>query len=178
MADINEVFAALPIDALAQQVGATPEQVRAAAASALPALFGGLEANAQDQAGADSISQALGQHGGGLLEGGVDVAAIDTADGEKITQHIFGNNTGAVVQQLGGGLPEGLIGKLLPLLAPIVLSYLAKQLGGGQTSNSAASGGLGDILGSILGGGSSSGSGGLGGGLGDLLGGLLGGGRR
>ena len=74
----------------------------------------------------------------------------------------------------GGGGGTDLIGKLLPILAPIALSYLAGRVGGGGGKTSAASaGGLGDILGGLLGGG-----GGGGGGLGDILGGLLGGGRR
>lgn len=181
MADINDILAALPIEALAAQVGGSPDQVTQAAQAALPALFGGLEANARDEAGAASLAQALTQHDGSVLDGGVDVSALDAADGEKITQHIFGANTDAVVQQLGGGLPDGLIGKLLPMLAPIVLGYLAKQMGGGSSAATeqngpAGQGGLGDILGSILGGSGSAG-GGLGG-LGDILGGLLGGGRR
>lgn len=185
MSDINEILGALPIEALAAQTGATPDQVTRAATQALPALFGGLEANAQDERGAASITEAVAQHDASVLDGGVDVNSIDTADGEKITQHIFGDNKDAVVQQLGGGLPEGLVRKLLPILAPIALSYLAKKMGGGSAHPGNAAneqggmgGGLGDILGQVLGGGSGSQSGGLGGGLGDILGGLLGGGRR
>ena len=75
---------------------------------------------------------------------------------------------------VGGAGGEGLISKLLPLLAPIVMSYLAKKLGGGG-ADQAGGGGLGDLLGGILGG---QAGGAAGGGLGDLLGGLLGGGRR
>ena len=64
------------------------------------------------------------------------------------------------------------------MLAPIVMSYLAKQFSqrsGGTTTASATGdgGGLEDLLGGLLGG-----QGGSGGGIGDLLGGLLGGGRR
>jgi hypothetical protein len=88
-----------------------------------------------------------------------------------------------------------LVRKLLPILAPIVMSYLARKvLGGGQGAggqSSPAGGGidLGSILGGILGGGlgglgsGGPGSGGQGGGLGsgglgDILGGILGGGSQ
>jgi hypothetical protein len=69
------------------------------------------------------------------------------------------------------------MGKLLPLLAPIVMAYLAKRFTGGAAAGGVQSGGIGEILSSILGG--AAGQGGQQqGGLGDLLGGLLGGGRR
>ncbi len=59
------------------------------------------------------------------------------------------------------------------MLAPIVMSYLARRLGqGGSGTGAQSGGGLGDLLGGLLGGAGQSG------GLGDLLGGLLGQGRR
>jgi len=78
-----------------------------------------------------------------------------------------------VAQQLGGlggGLSSGLIRKLLPMLAPIVMSYIAKRMrgGGGQQQANSGGGGLGDLLGGLLqsglgggGGGQSSGGGGI-----------------
>ncbi len=104
---------------------------------------------------------------------------IDTEDGQKIVRHVFGDQTDGVVSALsgGGGGQASLVKMLLPLLAPIVMSYLSRQRKGGSDA-----GGLdvGDLLGGLLGGskGGSAGAGGLPGGLGDLLGGLLGGGRR
>lgn len=110
---------------------------------------------------------------------------VDTADGQKAVQHIFGDNTDQVADRLGGGgAGKGIVAKLLPLLAPIVLQWLASRiLGSGQARGGNAApepggrggGGLGDILGQILGGGAG-GSGGRGGGSGmpdlsDILGG-------
>jgi hypothetical protein len=98
---------------------------------------------------------------------------------------VFGDNHGQVVDQLGslGGTGgSDVMGKLLPMLAPIVMSYLAQRINPSTGSTTAASGtggsgGLGEVLGGLLGGGGQAG-GGLGGGLGDVLGGLLGQGRR
>lgn len=158
---VDDILGSLDIDQLAAMVGGDPADVAQAAAAALPALFGGLDANAQDPMGASSILDALGQHDASLLDGGVDLDAIDTQDGAAITQHIFGDNTEAVYSQLGGysaagGLGGSLIRRLLPILAPIVLSYVMKQMTqrtGGGTSAGRSGGGLDDILGQVLGGG-------------------------
>ena len=55
-----------------------------------------------DPAGAASLTDALGQHDGSLIDGGVDLAQVDPAEGEKIAHHIFGDNHEQVVSQLGG----------------------------------------------------------------------------
>ena len=103
----------------------------AATRQAIPALLGGMQANAQDSAGAASLAGALGDHPSALVDGGVDLNQVDADDGQKIVHNIFGPNTGQVAQTLGGqsgGGQSGLIQKLLPILAPIVMSYLAKRL--------------------------------------------------
>ena len=140
MAAVDDILQNLPIDQLAQQVGADPQEVQQAAQAALPALLGGLQANAQDPGGASSIVEALGQHDDDLLEGGVDLGQVDQADGEKIASHIFGSNEEQVYSALGGtGAGGGLVKRLIPILAPIVLSYLAnKVLKGGGGGGSAA----------------------------------------
>lgn len=181
MSDLDALFAALPIDQIAAQLGEDPEAVRQAAGVALPALLGGLQANAQDPSGEASLFSALAQHQNDLATPPIDVTQVDTEDGAKIARHVFGDQQEQVVNQLGGlGGGSGLVAKLLPILAPIVLSYLAKQL-----SSSAGSGGgiLGQILSQVLSGaaqgaGGSTRSSGLGSLFEDVLGGLLGGGRR
>lgn len=192
MSAVDEILSQLDVDQLAQQVGADPAEVEQAARTALPALLGGLDANASDPAGAASLSEALAQHDGSLIDGGVDLAQVDQAEGEKIAHHIFGDNQDQVLNQLagvGGGASKGIVGKLIPILAPIVLSWLAKKvLGGGGAGGAATApsagaggGGMGDILGQVLGGatkGTQSGGQDTGSIISDVLGGLLGGGRR
>lgn len=202
MSAIDDIVAQLPMADLAGQVGSDQQTTESAVRQVLPALLGGLQANAQDPAGAASLAGALGQHSPDLVEGGVDLGQVDQAEGSKIVSNIFGGQSDQVAQTLGGSLggdQTGLVQKLLPLLAPIVLSYLTKRLGG-QDQAAAGGGGLADVLGGLLGGqaqGGGAGAGGLGGllggllgggqqgqqggssgGLGDVLGGLLGGGRR
>lgn len=201
MSAVDEILAQVPMSTLAAQLGVDEQTAEQAVRTAIPSLLGGLQANATDPAGAASLAGALGQHSPDLLTGGVDLDQIDAADGGRIVQNVFGDNTDQVIHALGGtraGGGSSLIAKLLPILAPIVLSYIAQQLsqraGGSpqtQSPNQAQSQNqpagadvLQDILGQVLGGGSAgrpstqAGSVDVGSILGDVLGGLLGGGRR
>jgi hypothetical protein len=194
MTGTDDLLNQIPLDQIAQQVGADRADVEAAVRSALPALLGGLHANAQDPAGAASLLGALQTKDPALLDGGVDLQQVDQQDGQKIVRNVFGDNTDHVVRTLGQTAPGGssLVSKILPMIAPIVLAYLAKRLTGhgrtaaGSTPSAAPqggqggvlSGGLGDLLGGLLGG-ATKGAGGAGGiDIGGLLGGLLGGGKR
>ncbi|MEU4412132.1 DUF937 domain-containing protein [Nocardia salmonicida] len=197
MTSFDELLSQVPIAQIADQLGVDQATATTAVQAALPTLLGGLQVNAAEPQGAASLLGALDNHGG-LVEGdgAVDLGQVDVGDGEKIVDNVFGDEKNTVISALGAGGGTGgndLIGKLLPILAPIVLAYLAKQLTGGGAAapapqqTQASGGGLGDLLGGLLGG--SSNSGGLGGMIGDalsknaggalgsVLGGLLGGKR-
>jgi hypothetical protein len=197
MRAVDEILADIPMDQLAAQLGVDEATAEQATRQAIPALLGGMEANAQDPNGARSLAGALGDHPGNLVEGGVDLEQVDTGDGEKIVGNIFGPNQDQVVQTLGGnrgGQTGELIKRLLPILAPIVLSCLSKRImgqrqttGGQDPLDSILGGGasgsgnpLNDLLNSMLGGGAAGpGSGqSSAGSILDMLGGLLGAGRR
>lgn len=190
----EEILRTMPMDQVAERLGVDRATAEAATRAALPTLLAGLQANATDPSGARSLAGAISEHDPSLVEGGVDLADVDTADGEKIVANIFGDNTDQVVQrlsgegtaaQLGGGAIGKLVPKLLPILAPIVLSFLAKRLGqGGGGAVGGSGGGLMDILSSALGGGSDAKPGASsaptsgGPDLGSILGDLLGGGGK
>ncbi len=178
---VQEILGNLDVATLAQQVGADPADVEAAAAKVLPALLGGVQANAQDPGGEASLAAALGQHQDDLATGTIDTTQVDPVDGQKVAAHIFGSQQDQVVQQLGAtGVSTGLVEKL-PLLAPIVMSYLAKKVTG-SGGGALAGGVLGGVLSQVLGG-AGQGTGGsasnpMGDILGDVLGGLLGHGTK
>jgi hypothetical protein len=176
---VQEILGNLDLSTLAQQVGADPAEVEQAAAKVLPALLGGLHANAQDPAGEASLAQALTQHQDDLASGTIDTSQVDPADGAKVAAHIFGSQHDQVVRQLGStGVSSGLVSKLMPLLAPIVMSYLAKKVTG-STAGALGGGVLGGVLSQVLGGaGGSSSADPMGGILGGVLGGLLGHGTK
>ena len=155
---VEEILGQLPLPQLAAQLGVDPQTAAQAAAAVIPSLIGGLQHNA-DQGQEQAIAGALAQHGSSNLfdTGSVDLNSVDTADGAKIVQHIFGDQSTQLAHAIGQktGASGSLVNQLLPILAPIVLAYLAKKLTGSQQS---ADGGM---LGSIL----------SGGGLGSILGG-------
>jgi hypothetical protein len=181
----DEILSQIPLSQLAQQLGVDEATAEEAVRSAVPALLGGMAANAQDAGGAASLEKALSQHTSNPLEG-LGIEGIDTKDGEAIVGNVFGDNTDQVINKLGGQTGgKGLMQQLLPILAPIILSMLAGKFmkgqaapaggqvpsGGPMPSGDSGAGGLEDLLG-----GATTGAGGAsGGGLGDLLGGLLGG---
>lgn len=204
MAALDDILAQIPIADIASRVGIDADTASAAIGQILPSLVGGMKSNADS--GDAGLAAALAQHG---KAGHAAPADIDAEDGAKIIGHIFGEKKDAVATQLADGTPNqlvnsGIIAKLLPILAPIVLSLIGKKIFGGgddaapstkSTSRKKSTkvnppaqdagglGGLGDLLGGILGGGgggagsgSSSGGGFLGGIL-SKLGGLFGRGK-
>jgi len=188
MPGLDDLFAEIPVQDIASKIGADEGEVNNAIRTLVPALVGGLAENVQaDEIDSSELESAVAQQGAsGLLDGGVSVDQVDAKQGDQFVARIFGgNDSNAVASALAGTGAGGgdLIKKLLPILAPIVLAYIGKQLAqrgaapaGGATQAQAApgGGGLGDILGSILGG-----AGGGGGGnnpLGSILGSVLGGG--
>lgn len=164
MSELQSLMQQMPTNQIAAQIGESPEETQRAINTLIPTLLSGLEANAQDPAGERSILEALEQHDPALVEGGVDPNQIDTTDGDKIASHVFGPHRDQVIERLSlnGAGSSGVLQKLLPILAPIVLSFLMQQLQkkmGGSAAprepqgGGAQGGGLGDILGQILGGG-------------------------
>lgn len=182
MAGLDDLYAQIPVQDIANKIGADEGEVNNAIRTLVPALVGGLAENVQaNQIDSSDLESAVAQQGAsGLLDGGVSVDQVDEKQGDQFVAKIFGgNDSGAVASALadkgaGGG---DLIKQLLPILAPIVLAYIGKQLSKGSAPGEqapAGGGGLGDILGSVLGG-----AGGGGGGnnpLGSILGSVLGGG--
>lgn len=185
--DLDSLLQNIPLGELAAKFGVDEDTIGAAVKQALPGLIGGMAVNAADEEGASKLESAVQKHQ--PLDGAVDLNAIDTNDGEKIVKHVLGDKKDEVAQALGAQADNnaiaGLVPQLLPMLAPLVMQFLAGKIGGGQQGTVAAAngdqGGLGGVLGNLLGGlvgGGNSQQQSSGGGLGDLLGGLLGGGGQ
>lgn len=174
MAGLDDLYAQIPTADIANKLGADEGEVDKAVHTLVPALLSGLHQNAQDPEHADRIESA---------------ATAPESDGHQAISTLFGGSdadqVASALAQRGAGNSD-LLKQLLPVVLPIVLAYIGKQLSGGaapQTTH-AQSGGLSEVLGSILSGGSGDKSlgnilgsvlSGKGGGLGEVLGGLLGG---
>lgn len=191
------------IGQLSDHIGAAPEQTAQATNGIFATLLGGLANNASTESGLASLGDALDRdHDGSMLDdlagmvgGMIQGGSQDSqaTNGMGILSHILGDRQDAAAEQIGqsSGLSTGQVMKLLPILAPIVMSVLgkAKNSGGLDLGNLAGilmggaqqaqqQNGMGDLMGSILG--SVLGGGGqqqqsMGGGLlGSVLGGIFG----
>lgn len=159
---ISDPLARTPeFHAFASQFGLSDAQAASAADALLPAMLGGVK----KQMSGGGLGGLLGLLGGGLMGGNDDAAAFDTQRGNQALGQIFGSKdvSRAVAQNASQqtGLDESLLKKMLPVLASMLMAYVARQ-GGGESQQGSSQGGLGALVGGLLGGGASQqGAGGL-----------------
>lgn len=168
MAGLEDILKALPIDQIAAQLGVAPQVAADAVRQGGGAILSGLQQNAATPAGSSAIEAALGNHVN------TDAGNARVEDGTKILGHVFGGQEQQVAEHLTKADQTAGIdfGKLLPMIAPVIMGVLAKGQQSQAPQAQASGGGIGDLIGGLLGGGQQ-GGGGID--LGGLLGGLLGG---
>ncbi len=169
------------LDAIAGQLGISPEMAQVGAGALLPAIVGGFQKQSDvaggGEGGLGSLIGMLGGLGGaGLADNVLGPQETDVTKGNDILGQIFGSKdvSRTVAGHAAGqtGLNPELLKKMLPILAMLVGGYLSSR-GGAQGEGQGGAGGiLGSILGSMLGGGEQAApasGGGLLGGLGSLI---------
>ncbi|HEV2844523.1 MAG TPA: DUF937 domain-containing protein [Thermoanaerobaculia bacterium] len=143
---VNQQLDHQAISRLSQQLGADEDTTRQAVPAALTALLGGLSRNASQPQGAEQLAGALSRdHDGSLLDNLSDFFGNPQGgQGAGILGHIFGNRTPAVESQVGRttGLNQQQVGRLLMLLAPVVLAALSRR----KQQQGLDPGGLGSVL--------------------------------
>lgn len=140
-----------------QTAGLSPDQVTSALSALVPQLAAGLQRNASQPGGLESLLGALtgGRHAQYVDDSAALGQAGAVADGNSILGHILGSKDAsrAVAAQAAAktGLDVDALKKLLPLAATMVMGSLSKQSAqpgaGGLLAN--ASGGNG-ILGMLM----------------------------
>jgi hypothetical protein len=149
------------IGSIAQELGVDDATARTAAGALLPAIVAGMGRSATSSGGSDPLGglgslagAILGGGGGGLLDSVLAPKPTPTQQGNDILGTIFGSKdvSRSVAGEVAGitGIDEGLLKKMLPLLAMAVAGYLAKS--GSQGAGQSGGSSLGGILGSIIGG--------------------------
>ena len=157
------------IGAMAKELGIDEQTAGTAAGALLPAIVAGFgrsatggSATPDPLGGLGGLAGAIlggggsGGLGGGLLDAVLGSSPTPTQPGNDILGNIFGSKD--VSRSVAGevsaltGLDEGLLKKMLPILAMAVAGYMAKQASGGNgaTGGGAGGGALGGILGSIV----------------------------
>lgn len=151
------------IDNISKQAGASKKDTQAVVTASLPELFGALQNNASS-GGAGGILQAIStKHDGSILNNLAGALGSGAAsDGAGILKHVLGSNLTPIQKAISEktGVPAATVGKVLALLAPIVMGFLGRETKKSAVNNEK---GLTDLLGGLVGGGSGS----------DLLGSLL-----
>lgn len=171
------------IGSIARELGIDEQTAATGAAALLPAILGGFAKQQGGPAsGAAGGGDALGGLGsligmlggsgaaGGLLDAVLGSQPTPVEKGNDILGQIFGSKDVsrqvAATAETQTGVSSTLLKKMLPILAMLVMGYLAKGQSGGL-GGAQSGGGLGDLVGAVLGGGGKQQSGG---GLGSLVG--------
>ncbi|PZT90245.1 MAG: hypothetical protein DI637_04425 [Citromicrobium sp.] len=156
------------IDSMARELNIDPATAKMATGALLPAIVAGMGRSTTQAApaggglgdilgslaGASGAGGGLGGLGGILLDQVTRQDPTPTQPGNDILGQIFGSKdvSRGVASEVSAatGIDSALLKKMLPILAMAVAGYMAKQAGGGATSQQDS--GLGGILGSIVGG--------------------------
>jgi hypothetical protein len=116
---------------ITRQLGTDEGTARNATGAALSTLLGALSRNASQPSGAESLHRALAKdHDGSVLDNLQGfLGNAQAGPGEGILRHVLGSRRGRVERGLSqaSGMDAGSVGKLLTMLAPVVLGALGKQ---------------------------------------------------
>lgn len=135
------------LDQIASRLGTDKATAEKAVPAAVGTLMSALASNSARSGGADALLGALDRdHDGSVLD---DLAGFLQSpredEGNGILRHVLGNQRGSVESGLGQslGLDQQSSGKLLAMLAPLVMGALGKAKRQGQLD----AGGLASMLG-------------------------------
>ncbi len=116
---------------ISKQIGTDEKTVGTALSAAMPLLVSALAKNTSKPDGAESLHQALAEdHDGSILDSITDfLGNPQSVNGAGILGHILGGQQSAVTQGLakGTGLNISQIGKLLQIVAPLLMGVLGKK---------------------------------------------------
>ncbi|WP_456697840.1 DUF937 domain-containing protein [Aeromicrobium sp. P5_D10] len=171
MALLDDILTQLPPGTLQQisdQVGVAPDKVESVIQDSLPALLGGMDKNVQSDDGAASLANALGAHANANPLGDIG-GLISGVLGSGILEKVLGGSTPDVSDAIAknkDGVSGPDVQKILAIVAPLVMAFLAKKATSGGKADSGtvkdvvskanseakpSSPDIGSILGSIFG---------------------------
>jgi hypothetical protein len=129
--DLLQQLSGEKVDQISRQIGADPGTTEQAISTAVPFLVSALAKNSSQQDGADALFNALQQdHDGGILDDVIGyLGNPEAANGRGILDHVLGNRQNVTENALSRqtGLNTASIGKLLAILAPLIMAYLGKR---------------------------------------------------
>lgn len=136
---------------LSSSTGETPEATAKAVQAAVPTLLNALNNNTNSGGAASLLSALDKNHDGSILD---DVMGFfnntDGSEGNGILKHVLGSQQSTVEQGLSSasGVSAPSMGKILAMLAPIVMGYLGRQK---KENGISSANGISDLLTSVVG---------------------------
>jgi hypothetical protein len=130
---------------MSDELGESPQATGNGIAAAVPLILQALARNASDPYGRDSLYNAVSNdHDGSVLDNLMSVLGGGAMpnrsnDGAGILGHVFGNSQNGLMNALSQatGMNPSSMGRLLTMLAPVVMGFLGRQ---SQRQNLDASG--------------------------------------
>ena len=118
------------LSTIGKSVGVQPAKVKKVTELGMPALIDALQQNISTESGAKSLSKALDEHkDDNVGDLGGFLSNVDTEDGAKILQHIFGGKNKKVQSNIAkqAGLKTDQVAGILSQLAPVLLGALGNE---------------------------------------------------
>ena len=139
------------VASISEKTGASTKDISSVLSAALPLLLAGANEQAQNQTTAESFTTALVQHSSADTSNvGSFLNSVDISDGAKIIAHLLGVNTQTQTIAQQSGVNASDTGKILAVVAPLLMSLLGQQTQAQSNSSSSVGGLMGSLLGSLL----------------------------
>ena len=118
------------LGSIAGLLNASGDDTQSALSGTIPAVLGSLADRATDRGGADAVLHMVNSADDGILSNIGGFLTNRSTDGDAgMMSGIFGGDSEGATQNLAGnlGLSSGMVGKLLPMLAPLVLGFIKRK---------------------------------------------------
>ena len=135
------------------EVNESPEKVKSVLGMALPMIMGAIKKNTNSPEGAQKLNSELekDKHNGSVLDmigsGGIGNLL---GEGSGILDHVLGGSQSKVSSAVSSatGMDASKVTKILKMAAPVIMGILGKQK---RKDSVQGSGGISDLVGSVLG---------------------------
>lgn len=135
------------------EVNESPDKVKSVLGMALPMIMGAIKKNTNSPEGAQKLESELekDKHNGSVLDmigsGGIGNLL---GEGSGILDHVLGGSQSKVASAVSSatGMDVSKVSKILKMAAPVIMGILGKQK---RKDNVQGSGGISDLVGSVLG---------------------------
>lgn len=141
------------VEKSSKEVNESPEKVKSVLGMALPIIMGALKKNTNSPEGAQKLNNELAKdkHNGSVLDqiGSGGIGGL-LGEGSGILSHVLGGNQTKVQEAVASatGMDASKVGKILQMAAPVIMGILGKQK---RKDNVEGSGGISNLIGSVLG---------------------------